>query len=167
MICVKEVGRKDKTLVHLCWSRSWASTLSMVELFWADISMTNTRIWLVVYLFHGSHEYHKNEPVVFRITQGEKGISIKTVLIEIFVPHFLLVRDCVPFSLPLPASPLYSLPLQVAIALMITWPPNKKEENPRTLWTWERSAKAWSAFSFCWTAVNRALSPMPPFWQQL
>lgn len=44
MICVKDVGRKDNILVHLCWSRSWASTLTMVELFWADITMTYTRI---------------------------------------------------------------------------------------------------------------------------
>lgn len=88
MICVKEVGRKDNILVHLCWSRCWASTLSVVELFWADISVTNTRIWLAVYLFHGSHEYFKNEPVIFKITQGEKEIYAKTVLIKIFVPPF-------------------------------------------------------------------------------
>lgn len=75
MFCVKEVGRKGHILVHLCWGRSWTSTLSIVDLFWADISMTKTRIWLSVHLFHRSREYCKNAPVIFKIVhQGEEGI---------------------------------------------------------------------------------------------
>ena len=65
--CFKEVGRKGHILVHLCWSRSWTSTLSIMELFWADIGTTKTRIWLPVRLFHGSYEYCKNALVIFKI----------------------------------------------------------------------------------------------------
>lgn len=56
IFCIKEVGRKGHGLVHLCWSRFGFSMPVRVASFWADISVTKTRICLAVHLFHGSHD---------------------------------------------------------------------------------------------------------------
>lgn len=122
---IEEVETKSYVLVHLCWSRSGSSTLSRVALFCGDISVTKTRIWLAICLFHRNQKCFKNAHVIFKIAhQGEEGIQTKTVLIRIFAPlfFFFLIGESVCFLLPaLPCNPLCTLlPLQVAIALMIT-----------------------------------------------